>query len=415
MSEKQEPNHDQSDDDLLADFRDVLGDDSARPTSPESGDEELADLDAFLNEFGQGGGDGASADMPVEEFADAAPASTAPAGSDELHELDVSADEPVPELGAEDIVETAAMNAPEELDLDVDHAVGEVGADALNEYVSDLDVEYEAAPAVSAAPRSTPDLFDTAGETSHGAADYLAADDALIADEEETEVGRRLDVSTIGVALFSLVIAAVVGWFAVSMHSQIAELRADMGRQGQLPTAAASNPQLDAQLARINQRLDNLASSVTASAGHAGGNEQAVSALNTRLDDLDKSVASLRAQLIAQQRAPSEKPVAATAVQHPAKAKPPAKAAQPAKKRTVAASGAWVVNVASLTDAKAAQSEATRLQHEGIKNTTVERAVMNGRTWYRVRVTGFSSREEAQVYSDMIKNKLAGAPWVGHR
>ena len=64
MSEKQDPNHDQNDDDLLADFSDVLGDDSARPASSESGDEELADLDAFLNEFGQSGGEGASADPP---------------------------------------------------------------------------------------------------------------------------------------------------------------------------------------------------------------------------------------------------------------------------------------------------------------------------------------------------------------
>ena len=417
MSEKQDPNHDQNDDDLLADFSDVLGDDSARPASSESGDEELADLDAFLNEFGQSGGEGASADPQVEEFGSAASTAPAFAGGDELHELDVSMDEPVPELGAEDIVEAAAMDAPEELDLDVDHVADEVGADALDEYVSDLDVHYEAAPEVSAAPRSTPALFDAVDDSSHDAADYQAAHDALIADEEEeTEVGKKLDVSTIGVALFSLVIAAVVGWFAVSLHSQVAELKADMGRMGQ-PSAAALSPQLDAELARINQRLNTLASTVTTSTGHAGGNEQVMSALNTRLDDLDKSVASLRAQLIAQQRAPSEKSAAATAVQQPVKAKPPAKAkaAQPAKKRTLAASGAWVVNVASLTDAKAAQSESARLRHEGIKNIAVEKVTMNGRIWYRVRVTGFSSREEAQVYSDMIKNKLAGAPWVGHR
>lgn len=409
MSEKQDPNHDQSDDDLLADFSDVLGDDSARHTPPESGGEELADLDAFLNEFGQGGGDSASADMPVEEFADAAPATTASAGFDELHELDLAADEPVPELGAEDIVATAAPNAPQEFDLDVGLAAGEAEADALDEYFSDLDAPHAAEPAVAATPRNTPDLFAAAGEASHGAADYPAADDALIADEEEvTEVGRRLDVSTIGVALFSLVIAAVVGWFAVSMHSQIAELRTDMGRLGHQP-AAAPNPQFDAQLARINQRLDNLASTVTASAGNAGGNEQAVSALSSRLDDLDKSVASLRTELAALQHAPAGKTATAPAAQRPAKAR------QPAKKSAAAVSGAWVVNVASLTDAKAAQSEAARLQHDGIKNIAVEKAMMSGRTWYRVRVTGFSSREEAQVYSDMIKNKLAGTPWVGHR
>lgn len=381
MTEKQTPGEQHGEEDLLADFRDVLGDDDGgdkRQIDDTSTD--LDALDAFLNEFGQG--------QTAVEVTEASPQDEVAAGADDEPpvgaELNLDELEDVPELSV------ASEVAPDDLDL----AVVE-------------DMAAPEPPQRSAGRGYSGDLFNAAPVSSAAPVSIMAADD------ESTTDGKALDVSTIGVALFSLVIAAVAGWFAVSLHGQMNDLRAELAQLRQQPAGVVAGPDRQTQenLALLTQRVNEMAVLLDGPMSHMSDSGAQLNAVTARLDELEQRIDALRTELAA----------AARPAQPVAKAPEPPKAAapasQPAPKPVTtaskpAASGGWVVNVASLTDAKAAAAEQQRLKQAGF-NVEVQTAQMEGRIWYRVRASGFSSREEAQVYSDMIRHKMGVTPWVG--
>lgn len=394
MTEKQTPGEQHGEDDLLADFRDVLGDDdSGDKPQPDETTTDLDALDAFLNEFGQGGS--AQSEVEVAEEAPqqaldevAAAAEDEPVGGMDL-DLDTLTDEvDVPELSV------ASEVAPDDLNLDV--------------------VEDMAAPEPpqrSAARGFSGDLFSAAPAAPAAAA--AAPVSIMAADDESPTDSKTLDVSTIGVALFSLVIAAVAAWFAVSLHGQMNDLRAELAQLRQQPAGVIAGPDRQTQdnLALLSQRVNEMAVLLDGPMSHMSDTGTQLNAVNARLEELEQRLAGLREHVTTAERpaqpvakAP-EPPKAAAPAPQPAP-KPVATASKPA------ASGSWVVNVASLTDAKAAATEQQRLKQAGF-NVEVKTAQMEGRTWYRVRTGGFSSREEAQVYSDMIRHKMGVTPWVG--
>lgn len=381
MTEKQTPGEQHGEEDLLADFRDVLGDDEdgdKRKTDDTSTD--LDALDAFLNEFGQGG-----TAQTADEVTEATPHDEVVAGADDEPsvgaELNLDELEDVPELSV------ASEVAPDDLDL----AVVE-------------DMVAPEPPQRSAGRGYSGDLFNAAPVSSAAPVSIMAADD------ESTTDGKALDVSTIGVALFSLVIAAVAGWFAVSLHGQMNDLRAELAQLRQQPAGVVAGPDRQTQenLALLTQRVNEMAVLLDGPMSHMSDSGAQLNAVTARLDELEQRIDALRTELAATAR-PAQ-PVAKAPEPPKAAAPAPQPAPKPASKP--AASGGWVVNVASLTDAKAAAAEQQRLKQAGF-NVEVQTAQMEGRTWYRVRASGFSSREEAQVYSDMIRHKMGVTPWVG--
>ena len=419
MSEKPDSG-DGHEEDLLADFRDVLGDADDKNTAGADTDDGMAELDAFLNEFGQGG-DSTAAAVDMEE-----PAADV---------VDLDGDEDIPELHAEDLdggLDTPELQAddmelgediPElhdevvqpvaqadELNLDVD-----AGPDTMDDAVEETESEpfADMEPASSHDTGSIDDLFDTPITAVAPPDDDYVDDDAdeLVAEETPSRRAPGLDVSSVGVALFSLIIAAVVGWFAVTLHVQVGDLRAELAQLRQQEGTATmvgtgnDTARLEEEIGRLNQRINEMSLSLNApTASPADSNQRELETIYNRLDELGKAVESLREQ---QARAGS-KP-AETAKAEPAATKPAA-----AKSVTKPRRGSWVVNVASLTDAASAAAEQKRLKKAGI-DTEVQKAVMEGHTWFRVRVTGFASREEAQAYADMAKGKLEGNPWVGQQ
>ncbi|PKM42997.1 MAG: hypothetical protein CVV05_16800 [Gammaproteobacteria bacterium HGW-Gammaproteobacteria-1] len=422
MSDRQNADGQHEEEDLLADFRDVLGEDAGGGDAPAGDDTtDLDALDAFLNEFGSGDGvarDEVTAGTPVEDVAEF--------GAD------------VPELGAEPDTDTSA---PDQDDADT---AAEAVDDALD--VPELNVESAMTPdelnldAMEEIPASGPavaldsevyasqddidDLFDVNTDPASMAPPPVYAAPAAVpimaAEDEPAATGRSLDVSTIGVALLSLVIAAVAGWFALSLHGQMNDLRAELAQLRQQPAGVYAGPDRQTQetLAQLTQRVNEMALVLDGPMTHLSAASEQANAVVSRLDALEQRVGGLQDELAAAARsAPTPAPVKAaaktpekTAAPTPrpaAKAVAPTKAVAPAK-----AAGGWVVNVASLTDAKAASVEQARLKAAGF-NVEVQTAQMNNRTWYRVRATGFSSREEAQVYSDMVNHKMGVTPWVG--
>jgi cell division protein FtsN len=407
MSEKATPDGQHGEEDLLADFRDVLGEgEDEGGTSPTPADEttDLEALDAFLNEFGQG--EAAAKSDPGEAVEDdTAVAAPSDPLLDDVAELVAAEplDAPEPDIVAvaDEVPElnVAAALAPDDLDLG---GVEEMLAPEP--------------PQRSAAYGGSGDLFAAPPPPPTPA---VAPVSIMAAEDEPPVETKTLDVSTIGVALFSLVIAAVAGWFALSLHGQMNDLRAELTQLRQQPAGVPAGPDRQTQenLARLTQRVNEMAVLLEGPMSHLSDSGVQLNTVNVRLEELEQRIGGLRDELMARAAQPAAKAAAKPAVASPAPKPAASPAPKPARAPVTAASqpaasGGWVVNVASLTDAKAAAAERQRLQQAGF-NVEVQTAQMEGRTWHRVRATGFTSREQAQVYSDMIRHKMGVTPWVG--
>ncbi len=434
MSDTQEVKESEIDE-LLAGFGEAQDEEAAAAAQPAPvADPDLTDLDAFLNEFNAGtaaADDNASHEL--DEF-DAGPAVA-------VHELD-------PDLaGADDAVE--GEEAVPELAAGMDALLGDAEAEhghaaaavadlglgpeertpgpAEFDLPIDLDEPAARSGAYAAAGGVVADMFDFEPEPPSRPALTFPAQEAvsiMAPDDEPAPVKRLLDVSTLGVALFALVVAAVAGWFAVGLHGQLDQLREELTQQHQAPAASAGpDEQTQGELARLNQRVNEVAMILNGPMSHlSDANKQQLDAITNRLNQLDREIGELQAQLAsppkgggAAVRSDAAK-ATAKAAPKPAPAKPATvkPAAKPMAAAPAPAGGDWVVNVASLSDAKAAAAEQARLKQAGI-NAEIEQTQMSGHTWYRVRVGGFNSRQEAQVYSDMLKEKINAAPWVAPR
>ncbi len=75
--------------------------------------------------------------------------------------------------------------------------------------------------------------------------------------------------------------------------------------------------------------------------------------------------------------------------------------------------GNWSVNLQSFLKEQAAIKESRRMKARGIP-AEISQASSKGKTWYRVKVTGFASFKEAKAYTDQIRGdaELSSA-WVG--
>jgi DedD protein len=108
-------------------------------------------------------------------------------------------------------------------------------------------------------------------------------------------------------------------------------------------------------------------------------------------------------------RTPAEKPAETQSEQRPGES-----ASKPVSSRNETEAGAesaeakinakmWSVQVNSYPDAKSANDLIDRLKNKGY-NAFVTEANVKGKTWYRVRVGRFASREEAEKTENALKN-----------
>ncbi len=77
----------------------------------------------------------------------------------------------------------------------------------------------------------------------------------------------------------------------------------------------------------------------------------------------------------------------------------------PATPRSGTMTGGWVVNLASMTDRRAAKAEVARLNRMGIAAERIE-IKAGGHTWQRIRVTGFESRAAADEARKSLEQQL---------
>jgi DedD protein len=105
---------------------------------------------------------------------------------------------------------------------------------------------------------------------------------------------------------------------------------------------------------------------------------------------------------------PAEKPLPRETAPPPTQppiAAAPAGGDTVARVRALMAKGPYAVQVAALTDRRAATAAAERLKAHGLPAATVA-ATSKGKTWYRLRVGNFPSREAADRAAGLLNAEL---------
>jgi cell division septation protein DedD len=135
-------------------------------------------------------------------------------------------------------------------------------------------------------------------------------------------------------------------------------------------------------LTRLNERMAELSVVIEGPVSHLlENNKRDMSDLHTRLDAMEQLLAAKQKSLAV---APAS-PVAA-------------------ESHTTNSAGKWVVNLVSFPRPAVADLELVKLSRAGIQ---AEKYQVNSKkeTWYRIRVTGFDSRQAAKSYADAEAHK----------
>jgi len=211
-----------------------------------------------------------------------------------------------------------------------------------------------------------------------------------------------LRLAAAGVALLLL-------WMTLGLFSQVATLEGNINTLQQ--DQSRISKQLDSVIQALANHLKPLEMSSTESQGTLS-TPPPPKALPPRTIPSPPALSrKLPIQPVAEQRAP-----AAPAKQSRSNQSLPA----PISRADVAtgkssSSGAWVINITSVSNPESADQEVTRLQGMGIKAES-SRAVSKGKVWYRVRVAGFGSHDEANAARPSLETQLGiHDTWVGQQ
>ena len=234
---------------------------------------------------------------------------------------------------------------------------------------------------------SADDRFGQSGE--------LNSDNDLFREEEPMSRG----VLMAGGALVALsLLSGVVGLFvAFGASGKIEALQQSVDAlQTKMSTMQVSGDprvgQLQAEQAGLASRIDELAMKMESQAATPAKGEQ-LADLRKRLDALEHKSSQ-----------PAKSP-ATIAVATP----------KSITTKPVASSGDWTVILVSFTSSAQADSERGRLQKLGLR-AEVFKSVVDGKTWFRVRMPGYPSQESAKAAIPALEAKsgINGA-WVAHR
>ena len=245
----------------------------------------------------------------------------------------------------------------------------------------------------------------------------------------------------------ALLLAAYAAWANLGLTARIASLE-------ERPTlriedmAKLQNQELQALSKRIDEQQKQIASlqaTLDKQNGQKGGLESSIEKLNEKhkadvaalmqrqaseIKTLNEELKQLKERSLEKAKKAAEVPAAS-----PPAAKPKPVVRKPVEDRTElpgpiesaseveqpASSGAadrqasWGINIVSLESEEAAIQEVERLKGLGLGAEILETSA-NGRAWYRVRVAGFASKDEAQqMQSTLAKEHGITGTWVNNQ
>jgi hypothetical protein len=197
-----------------------------------------------------------------------------------------------------------------------------------------------------------------------------------------------------GLLLGLLGIAAGLGAVFYAYHLQ--------GKLAVLDQQVAATVQAlpPAEVTRLHSLVGEVATLIEESSQMHDSAGEEIDSLKSRIAKMEQEIGGLRDNIA--DRGP------ATEAQIPSPAPPVRISSGPA-----ASKGSWAVNLESLTSEKAAAAAVNRLRSQGI-NAETYALVIDGITWYRVRVPGFSSSVEARAYAENVLVKAGfSQAWIG--
>lgn len=231
---------------------------------------------------------------------------------------------------------------------------------------------------------------------------------------------RNQRLGAIALLATAMVLSLAALWMGLGLSGQIDALNQSVGELQQRVQAQSRRgsitPQQNSgeQLMQLEERLNELAVIVEGPVGHLReSNQLALDAMNMRLERLERG----QSQAVSAVTGPPSvtavgKPLVQPPEAQPVAEEPPAAGGAPTDAAAERETG-WVINLMSVTSARMANSELERLRKLGIRadKQTVEQ---DGKSWYRLRVTGFASYEGAKAYIDTVQQQTGvSSAWVG--
>ena len=219
-----------------------------------------------------------------------------------------------------------------------------------------------------------------------------------------TPDGRPL-LAAVAALVLAIASGAAVGWVTMGVKGEVAELSAAVealkGRSAGGEADPSRVEQLSREVGQLNQRLSELALLIEGPMSHVReSNRRELESIFSRLEATEKQLSGFDTRLGELNRTPAPT-VAATAKPAP-KASP-----KPAD------SGTWAVNLVSLSSRNTAERELSALRQAGIK-AELQQVTIRGKQWFRLRVTGFDSKDAAGRYAQQVRGKtrIEIDPWL---
>ncbi|MBU2570126.1 MAG: SPOR domain-containing protein [Gammaproteobacteria bacterium] len=220
----------------------------------------------------------------------------------------------------------------------------------------------------------------------------------------ETNLAKTstLNFTALALAIIALLIAA---GFAFISNNRNTDLRAEISRLSAQ----------QAQVGRLDSRhgYDELAAKIESLSRHvselASGKTTALDTAEQKPISADKSNDLLEQQKNLLDRLNRlENKVQQLSIERAAE---PKRAAQP--RSHAAEAQDYSINIGAFQKAATAEKKAGRLRKEGI-TVDINEVVVDGKTWYRLTIPGFSSMQEAQRFSETLKKQFGiKSVWIG--
>ncbi|MFU8837412.1 MAG: SPOR domain-containing protein [Thiohalomonadaceae bacterium] len=427
------------DEDLMSDFRDLFDEpDTAKAETPidaQKASADLDELDAYLDDF--------SGDLERLDADDPADISTQMTEDESPQDVDAVA-EPLTQAIAQDdtvLAEEPSLSEPmpEEDELFADaliHPELDEGEDALpsptlNTEELDLSLgqsETENAGTAAALPErdetdAAPNALAAAALTAAatGSAHAAAASAGHVAPPGVGGPAQPSpDQGNSRLLRLSLVLSVLAGLVAVlalalSLGQRVAVDEAPASGLGMASDSLAIE-RLRMDISVLATRVNELAMIIEGPMSHLRqSSEDGLEAIEQRLARLEAAQQPGRADTAAS--APSlVAPVNGTArlvSAPPGNTTAEPEVVTPLPSSTEASrSGGWSINLISLSSEKDARTEMARLRQMGIR-VEMQEAQRDGRTWFRLQVPGFDSREGARAYIATIQQQTGiNNAWV---
>ena len=410
MSEKLEPQDELGvgeDEELMSDFKDLFPEDEAvagEAASGEPADESLDELDAFLDDFEK--------NLDVPDTVEAAAAESTPdseRSNGDAIELDKSALDLDVGLDGEIFSEEVTLDESE-LVVEEESAAEEDLLD-LDEALEDDELELhammdEAEPSVTVEQEApvletpAPEIAAAAIGASAGVAAASASPSPILPPPSAPGLSKAQLIGGVSLLASSLLLSLAALWMGLGLGSQIDTINQNVSdlqkrvlvqsRRGTLAPQAQQGDQLN----RLGERVNELAVIVEGPVSHLReSNQKALETLSMRLDRLEGGQAA---------------PMATTSSPKPLVSKAETEVAP----TTAPKKKGWVINLLSVSSAKTANVELSRLRKLGIR-VDKQAVSKGGKTWYRLRVTGFDSYEGAKAYIDTVQKQTGfKSAWV---